>query len=96
MSFGQLMAFVRETWGSENAPRNGSIVRQLWRKYSEAEVEAMVRGAALLGFTDLRIINGAAGEGRRNCMSAYYRSRQRAPVGKLPQQVAAILKGMLE
>lgn len=69
------MAFVRTTWGAENAPRNGSIVRALLRKYSELEVEAMVRGAALLGFGDLRIINGEAGEGRRNCMSAYYRQQ---------------------
>lgn len=97
MSFGLLMAFVRETWGQENAPRNGSILKQLARKFPEADVEAMVRGAKILGFSDLRIINGEAGEGRRNCMAAYYRQQasDRKPFRKMPDTVKAILRKAL-
>lgn len=91
MSYGKLLAFVREAWGREAMPRNGSIVKQLSRKFPEVEVEAMVRGAKILGFSDLRIINGQAGEGRRNCMTAYYRSRS-ARSAKLPQSLGEILR----
>src|SRR5690242_18700154 len=55
VSFGQLMAFVRASFPSDVA-RNGSVVKQLWKKWSPQDVEAMVKGAALLGWRDLRAI----------------------------------------
>lgn len=92
MSYGKLLMFVRETWGRESMPRNGSIVKALWRRFPEIEVEAMVRGAKILGFSDLRIINGEAGEGRRNCISAYYRNLQAKPARQQLESLAATLK----
>lgn len=92
MSYGKLLGFVRETWGRENLPRNGSIVKALLRRFPEPEVEAMVRGAKILQFSDLRIINGEAGEGRRNCMSAYYRSQTKPQARTELETVAHLLK----
>lgn len=71
MTFGQLMAFVRVSFPSDPA-RNGSIVKALLRKWGERDVEAMVKGAALLGWRDLRAINSADGVGRRWSQAAFW------------------------
>lgn len=71
MTFGQLMLYVRTHFPSDPA-RNGSVLKQLLQKWSERDVEAMVKGAALLGWTDLRAINSADGVGRRWAQAAYW------------------------
>jgi len=90
MSYGQLMGWVRETWGSEMMKVNGSIVKALWRRYSAHEVEAMVKGAKLIGAESLRMVWAERGEGRRNALTAYYRSEQKRPVNLQP--LGAMLK----
>lgn len=90
------MQFVRETWGPENAQRNGSILKALVKRWPERDVEAMIRGAALLGWQDLRAVNSAEGLGRRMAQAAYWQQANRAPSGKLPKQVGQILRGMLD
>lgn len=95
-NFGLLMAFVRTTWGAEHAPRNGSIVKQLWRKWGERDVEAMVRGAALLGWADLRAINAKEGLGRRMAIARYWQEENAPRKAKLPDAVKSILRAMSE
>ena len=87
------MQFVRETWGRENLPRNGSIVKALWKRWPERDVEAMVRGAAALGWQDLRTVNSADGLGRRMAMARYWQEQQKHPT-KLPERVRAILRSL--
>ncbi len=94
MSYGALMQFVREKWGRENLGRNGSILKALWKKWPEREVEAMVRGAALLGWKDLRTVNSAEGLGRRMAMAKYWETENRKPA-KLPERVKSILWNMV-
>ena len=99
--FGRLVALVRqlfwppgrveETW---SLARDASVVKQQLKKRSAGEVEAMIRGAHQLGWKDLRAINSADGLGRRIAVAAYWPA-QNQRVGKLPEQVGAILKGML-
>lgn len=71
VTFGALMAFVRVSFPSDPA-RNGSVVKQLLKKWGPRDVEAMVKGAALLGWKDLRAINAADGVGRRWSQAAYW------------------------
>lgn len=73
------MAFVRTTWGAENAPRNGSILKALWQRYGPSEVEVMVRGAAQLGWKDLRGLYSKEGIGRRWAQTAYWNATKKAP-----------------
>jgi hypothetical protein len=88
------MAFVRERFPSD-PKRNGSILRQLWKRYGPSEVEVMVKGAAQLGWKDLRGLYSKEGIGRRWASSAYWNTQKRAP-GRLPESVRTVLKGMLE
>lgn len=79
MSYGTLMQFVREHWGREQMARNGSILKALFRRWPEREVEAMVKGAALLKWEDLRAIYASEGVGRRWAMAAYWQSQKQVP-----------------
>jgi len=84
------MQFVREQWGREALMLNGSIVKALWKKWPEREVEAMVKGAAALGWQDLRTINSKDGLGRRMAIARYWQSEHH----QKPQleSLAAVLK----
>lgn len=90
MSFGQLMAFVRERFASDPR-RNGSILKQLWKRFGPDEVEIMVKGAALLGWKDLRGLYAKEGIGRRWAQTAYWHQQKRAPAETL-ESVAQTLK----
>lgn len=74
-------------------PRNGSIVKALFKRWPERDVEAMVRGAALLGWQDLRAIYAAEGVGRRWAMAAYW-SRENKRDVVVPDSVKAIFRSM--
>jgi len=76
------MAFVRERFPSD-PKRNGSILRQLWKRYGPSEVEVMVKGAAQLGWKDLRGLYSKEGIGRRWAQSAYWNQEKRAPAKTL-------------
>jgi len=76
------MAFVRERFASD-PKRNGSILRQLWKRYGPSEVEVMVKGAALLGWKDLRGLYSKEGIGRRWAQTAYWNREKRAPAKTL-------------
>ena len=91
MSFGELMAFVRVTFASDPR-RNGSILKQLWKRYGPQEVEVMVKGAALLGWKDLRGLWSKEGIGRRWAQTAYWNREKRAPAKQTLESVAATLK----
>lgn len=91
MSFGQLMAFVRERFPSDPR-RNGSILKQLWKRYGPNEVEVMVRGAAQLGWKDLRGLWSKEGIGRRWAQAAYWQRENKAPAKHSLESVAATLK----
>ena len=73
-------------------PRNGSIVKQLWKRYGPSEVEVMVKGAALLGWKDLRGLWSKEGIGRRWAQTAYWNREKRAPAKQTLESVAATLK----
>jgi hypothetical protein len=91
MNFGQLMAFVRERFASDPR-RNGSILKQLWKRYGPQEVEVMVKGAALLGWKDLRGLWSKEGIGRRWAQTAYWNREKKAPAKQTLESVAATLK----
>lgn len=94
VTFGQLMAFIRTHFPSDVA-KNGSIVKQLIRKWGIDEVEVMVKGAALLKWQDLRAINSADGVGRRWAQAAYWQSQNaRGHAPKMPERVREILKAL--
>jgi hypothetical protein len=93
VSYGTLMGFVRERWGRDAMARNGSIVKALFKRWPEPEVEAMVRGAALLGWQDLRAIYAAEGVGRRWAMAAYWNQENRKKT-VVPESVKAIFRSM--
>lgn len=85
------MAFVREKFASD-PKRNGSILKQLWKRYGPSEVEVMVKGAALLGWKDLRGLWSKEGIGRRWAQTAYWnQQKKRAPV---PQALKDIFRSM--
>ncbi len=90
MRYGALMQFVRERWGREALKLNGSIVKALWKKWGERETEAMVKGAAALGWQDLRAVNSRDGLGRRMAMARYWKDQQQHSA-KLPERVKVIL-----
>lgn len=92
LTFGQMMAVVRERWGRKDLPRNGSILKQLWKRYGPDEVEVMVRGAALLGWKDLRGLWSKEGIGRRWATTKYWESQNRAPAKVTLESVAQTLK----
>ena len=92
MTYGELLGFVRERWGRPALPRNGSIVKQLWKRYGPSEVEVMVKGAALLGWKDLRGLWSKEGIGRRWAQTAYWNREKRAPAKQTLESVAATLK----
>jgi hypothetical protein len=73
------MRLVRETWGRENLPRNGSITKRLVKKFGVQEAEYMIRGAALLGWKDLRGLYSKEGIGRRWALTAWWHRQKRAP-----------------
>lgn len=77
MTFGQLMQYVRENFKSD-VNRNGSMLRNLYRRFREDEVEAMVKGAKLLGWRDLRAIHAKDGLGRRWAMQRFWDGEKRA------------------
>lgn len=91
MSFGQLMAFVRANFASDPR-RNGSILKQLWKRWGPDEVEVMVRGAALLGWSDLRGLWSKEGIGRRWATTRYWQSQNRAPATVTLESVGSVLK----
>jgi hypothetical protein len=69
---GALMGFARQHFPHAPIGETSSIVAQLLRKWPLREVEAMVKGAALLGWTHLRSVNSKAGLGRRWAMIRYW------------------------
>lgn len=94
MTYPEMLGYVRERWGRANLPRNGSIVKQLWKRYGPNEVEVMVKGAALLGWQDLRGLWSKEGIGRRWATQKYWESqnRNRKLAGRELEAVAAVLK----
>ena len=76
------MALVRERFPSD-PKRNGSILKQLWKRYGPSEVEVLVKGAVLLGWKDLRGLWSKEGVGRRWAQTAYWQHEKRAPAQTL-------------
>lgn len=70
-SFGNLMAFIRVNFQGD-LRRNGSVLKALIRKWGLRETEAMIRGAFLLGWKNLVILNAKEGVGRRWATAAYW------------------------
>ena len=71
-----------------------SIVKQLVKRWGMRETEAMIRGAHLLGWTDLRAVNATDGVGRRWALTAYWQEQNRHG-GKIPERVRKILRDVL-
>lgn len=71
--------------------RNGSIVKALTKCFGEEEVDVMVRGAALLGWTDLRGLNSVEGLGRRWAIEAFWRGQNQRKA-QLPESLGSILR----
>jgi hypothetical protein len=93
VTFGQLMAFVREAFPSDPR-RNGSVVSQLVKKWGLAETEVLVRGAHLLGWRDLLSLNAQAGIGRRWAHAAWF-AAQNKRAAPLPDTVRKTLREMI-
>lgn len=91
LTFGQQMAFVRARFASDPR-RNGSILKQLWKRYGPDEVEVMVKGAALLGWKDLRGLWSKEGIGRRWGMQKYWESQRRAPARQQLESLGSVFK----
>ena len=83
------MAYVRVQFPG-NDKRNGSILKYLLMKWGAREVEQMLRGAARLGFEDLRPLYSRSGDGRRTALAAYFGEQKRA---KAPESLRSIFKG---
>lgn len=92
MSYGSLMQFVRERWGREALTMNGSIVKALWKKWGERDTEAMVKGAAALGWQDLRAVNSRDGLGRRMAMAKFWETENRQPAQQSLESLGASFK----
>lgn len=88
MTYPELLGLVRETWGREALPQNGSIVKALVRKYGLDDVEVMVRGAKQLGWTGLLGLNAAEGIGRRWAQAAWWAQENQNPHAR--QQVESL------
>lgn len=71
--------------------KNGSILKAMLRRWPESEVEAMVKGAHLLGWTSLLALNAAEGVGRRMAIAKYWDSQKRRPAQTL-ESLGAIFK----
>ena len=91
MTYPELLGFVRETWGREALKRNGSCVKALWKKWGARNTEAMVKGAALLGWPDLRTINSADGLGRRMALAKFWAQENTRPP-KMPERLLSIFQ----
>lgn len=103
MTFGQLVALVRElmwpagrvdeTW---SLARDASIVKNLWRRFDGREIEAMIRGAHLLGWRTLRGLNSNDGLGRRWAQAAWWQHVNQRPRTRLmvPQPLKEIFREM--
>jgi len=86
---------VKLCGGQEQFRKQANILRRLVKMYGPHDVEVMVKGAAQLGWKDLRGLYSKEGIGRRWAASAFWNSQKRAP-GRLPESVRTVLKGMLE
>ena len=84
------MQFVRVRFGSD-VHRNGSIVKQLVKKHGARQVNAMVQGAALLGWQDLRSLNSVEGIGRQWAQAAYWQHQNHGDWHP-PEALRAIFK----
>ena len=79
MSFGGCVALVKQLFWPNGrlceawtVNRDASVVKRLFGQYGPRETEAMIRGAHLLGWQDLRGLASAAGVGRRWASSAWW------------------------
>lgn len=84
---GQLVGFALEHF--PRAPRGETIgiLKRLLARWPLGEVEAMVKGAARLGWESLRGINSAEGLGRRWARAAYWQTQNEAPLAKSVQEI---------
>ena len=78
--------------GQEQFRKQANILRRLVKMYGLHDVEVMVRGAALLGWKDLRGLYSKEGIGRRWAQTAYWNREKRAPAKQTLESVAATLK----
>lgn len=92
MTFGQLMGFVRENFPGD-VKRNGSILKALLKRWGAIEVEYMVRGAAKLGWKDLRALHSKEDVGRRVALQAFWADQKRE---KAPEALKAIFRRMTQ
>jgi len=93
VTFGQLVAFTRQSFPERPdwpLARNASIIRQLWKRYGPSEVEVMVKGAALLGWKDLRGLYSKEGIGRRWAQTAYWNRTKRS--GPTLEQIGDLMR----
>jgi hypothetical protein len=84
------MGFVREAFPSDPR-RNGSVCKQLVKRWGLEETEVLVRGAHLLGWRDLISLNAHEGIGRRWAHAAWF-AQQNKQAGPLPDRVKQILR----
>ncbi len=90
MTFGQLMQFVRTAFQGD-VRRNGSVAKALVSKWGLEETEVLVRGAHLLGWKDLIVLNAKEGIGRRWAHAAWF-AQQNKQGGPLPDSIKQIMR----
>lgn len=86
---GHLVGFALEHF--PHAPRGETLglIKRLLARWPLTEVEAMVKGAARLGWKSLRGVSSQDGLGRRWAQAAYWQSQNAA---ELPQSVRDIFR----
>jgi len=90
-----LAGFVREHFHGElSVERNLSIAARLVKRWGIVETSHVVEGAALLGWKDLRGLNGPDGIGFRWAKEAYWRDRNKRQNWKPPEPLKQIFKEM--
>ena len=76
-----LVLYVKSHFDGLSLERNLSICKQLTRKWGLEQTSQVVEGAALLGWKDLRGLNGGDAIGFRWAREAYWRERNRSQLG---------------
>lgn len=95
-AFRTLMAFARTQFPEADPVQSGSILKALLRRWRPDDVEAMIRGAAQLGWRNLLGLNSREGLGRRWAQVAFWDRQKRPPAGQTPEPLKRILRSMGE
>jgi hypothetical protein len=92
MTWGQLAVFVKGHFPGFPVERNLSIVKRLVKRYGVEVIGQAVEGAALLGWKDLRGLNGPDGVGLRWARTKYWATQNERGRWTPPQRLKGIFR----